>query len=122
MPHTQNKRKIGFEQESRVIQYLENLNYRIIKRNWFNSNRGEIDIIAIDPERFNEEYLVFIEVKYRKDLENSLKALPLSKQKQIKKLSLYYCKEMQINPLTTNISFDFIAVSERSLEHLQNIF
>jgi len=122
MSQIQNKRKIGFEQESKVIQYLEGLNYRIIERNWFNSNRGELDIIAVDPKRFNEEYLVFIEVKYRKELENSLNALPLSKQKQIKKLSLYYCKEMQINPSVTNISFDFIAISESCLEHIKNIF
>ncbi|MFZ4084272.1 MAG: YraN family protein [Vampirovibrionia bacterium] len=120
---SKNKREIGFDQETRVIWYLETLNYKILTRNWYNSNRGELDIIAIDPERFNEEYLVFIEVKYRKDsIDYSLNALSKTKQSKLKKLALYYCKKENINPLNINISFDFIALNDEQIEHIKNIF
>lgn len=48
----------GSEGESLAVKYLVELGYRIIKTN-FKSQKGEIDIIAID-----ENVLVFIEVKY----------------------------------------------------------
>ncbi len=117
-----NHRQLGFEKEKLAAEYLESLNYKIIEKNWHYSNRGEIDIIAIDPSRFNEKYLVFIEVKYRSyNIEESLKALSFEKQKQIKKLALYYLKKNKLK-LSTNISFDFIAISNDELKHLKNIF
>jgi putative endonuclease len=119
----QNQRQCGFEKETLVVNYLEKLGYEILIRNWYNSNRGELDIIAIDPERFNEKYLVFIEVKYRKNsIEHSLRALSKTKQSKLKKLALYYCKKENINPLSTNISFDFIALNDEQIEHIKNIF
>ena len=121
--HRQNQRQLGFEKETLVVNYLEKSGYEILTRNWYNSNRGELDIIAIDPERFNEEYLVFIEVKYRKDsIDYSLNALSKTKQSQLKKLAQYYCKKENINPLSTNISFDFIALNDGQIEHIKNIF
>ena len=102
----QNQRQLGFMKEALVVGYLEKQGYRILTRNWYNSNRGELDIIAIDPERFNEEYLIFIEVKYRKNsIDYSLNALSKTKQSKLKKLALYYCKKENINPLNINISF-----------------
>jgi putative endonuclease len=119
----QNQRQLGFEKETIVINHLKKLGYKILARNWYNSNRGELDIIAIDPERFNEEYLVFIEVKYRKDsIDYSLNALSKTKQSKLKKLALYYCKKENINPLNINISFDFIALNDEQIEHIKNIF
>ena len=119
----QNQRQLGFEKESLVVKYLEKHDYIILRRNWYNSNRGELDIVVIDPARFNEEYLVFIEVKYRKSsIDNCLKALSKTKQSKLKKLALYYCKEEKINPLNTNISFDFIALNDEQIEHIKNIF
>ena len=118
-----NKRQIGFDKESLAIAYLESQNYQILERNWHYSNKGEIDIIAIDPVRFQEDYLVFIEVKYRSyGISESLYSPNLGKQKQIKKLALYYLKKKLLNIDKTNISFDFIAISNEETQHIKNIF
>ena len=66
--------------------------------------------------------MIFIEVKYRSyGIKESLEALNLKKQKQIKKLALFYLKENKLK-LGTNISFDFIAISDEKLKHIKNIF
>jgi len=118
-----NLRKLGQEKETIVIDYLKQLGYQIKHRNWHYSNRGEIDIIAIDPSRFNTEYLIFIEVKYRKaSIDVGLQSLSKNKQIRLKKLALYYCKEASINPLDTAISFDFISLDDNQIEHIKDIF
>lgn len=63
----QNKRKVGNEKELLAGKFLEARGYQILQYNYFTRN-GEIDIVAL-----KEEYLVFIEVKYRK---NSLHGFP----------------------------------------------
>lgn len=118
-----NKRAIGSKTEKQASLYLEELGYQIIDRNWHFSNRGELDIIAIDPKRFNMEYLVFVEVRSRDEsLEMSLQSLGKSKQKRLKWLASRYLGENRINPDKVNISFDFIAISGTNLEHIKDIF
>ena len=56
-----NKREIGSGYEEMAAAYLIEQGYKIVVRN-FSGRRGEIDIIARDGE-----YLVFVEVKYRRD-------------------------------------------------------
>lgn len=56
-----NKREIGKEYEKKAAIFLESKGYKIIKCNYF-CRYGEIDIIAKESE-----YIVFIEVKYRKN-------------------------------------------------------
>ncbi len=56
--------KTGAEGEKRVANYLRNNGFAIVKRN-YTCRYGEIDIIAE-----NEEYILFVEVKTRK--ENSM--------------------------------------------------
>lgn len=56
--------KIGTEGEKRVANYLRKKGFTVIKQNYF-CRFGEIDIIAE-----NDEYILFVEVKTRK--ENSL--------------------------------------------------
>ena len=56
-----NCREIGAEYENRAVIFLKEKGYQIIKQN-FRCRQGEIDIIAKDGE-----YLVFTEVKYRKN-------------------------------------------------------
>ena len=50
-----NNRKLGFEKENIALKYLKSLDYEILETNWHFSNRGEIDIIAMDPNRFQEK-------------------------------------------------------------------
>ena len=56
--------KVGAEGEKRVANYLRQQGFSVLKRN-YTCRFGEIDIIAE-----NEEFLLFVEVKTRK--ENSL--------------------------------------------------
>ena len=56
-----NRRAVGAAYEAAAAAYLEKLGYRILERN-FRCARGEIDLIAE-----KDGYLVFIEVKYRKN-------------------------------------------------------
>lgn len=56
-----NKRKIGKEYEEKAVIFLKNKGYEIITCNYF-CRYGEIDIIAKE-----NGYIVFIEVKYRKN-------------------------------------------------------
>jgi len=58
-----NNREIGSEFEDAAAAYLESKGYVILERN-FGDRKGEIDIIAKDGKE-----LVFIEVKYRRNLE-----------------------------------------------------
>ncbi len=52
--------KTGAEGEKRVANYLQKKGFAIVKRN-FQSKYGEIDIIAE-----NDEFILFVEVKTRK--------------------------------------------------------
>ena len=56
-----NQREVGTKQESRAAEYLETLGYQILERN-FRCRFGEIDLIAA-----RGAYLVFVEVKLRRD-------------------------------------------------------
>ena len=56
----ENTRKTGAEKEEIAARYLQEMGFHIIARN-YRCRSGEIDIIGYD-----KEYLVFVEVKYRK--------------------------------------------------------
>ncbi len=117
-----NKRLYGGLYEEIACDYLIDEGYKILERNWHYSNRGELDIVALDPNRFGEEYLVFIEVKAREEsLIASLNALSFHKIKQLRKLAKAYLNFKKLKELETNICFDFIAISRGKLEHLKNV-
>ena len=80
------RHEIGKKGEDLAVNYLENLGYKIIERN-FTANQGEIDIIAKDKDE-----LVFIEVKTRT---NSMYGKPIEavnepKQKHLISTVKYY--------------------------------
>ena len=81
-----NKRTTGTHYEQVAGRYLETLGYKILEYN-FRCRSGEIDIIARDGR-----YLVFCEVKYRKDLSKGLPAAAVgfAKQLKISRCALYY--------------------------------
>ena len=76
-----NTRKIGTEYESRAAEWLEDIGYEILSRN-FRSSYGEIDLIARQGA-----CLVFVEVKYRKNSSSGKpeEAVSLQKQRKISK-------------------------------------
>lgn len=71
-----NKRAEGTAYENRAAQYLEAHGYQILAHN-YRCKQGEIDLIAKDGD-----YLVFVEVKYRKDARSGYGAEAVNRQKQ----------------------------------------
>ena len=63
-----NKREVGAAYEEAAAVFLEKNGVRILERN-FRCRQGEIDLIGRDGE-----YLVFFEVKYRKNADAGLPA------------------------------------------------
>lgn len=57
----QNRRQTGSHYEQEAACFLEKQGFKILERN-YRSSQGEIDIIAREGK-----YLVFVEVKYRKN-------------------------------------------------------
>jgi putative endonuclease len=116
-----NNREIGAQNEDLASKYLIEHGYIILDRNWHWSNRGELDIVALDPKRFGREYVVFIEVKYRSSSKlMSLMALNYSKIQQIKKLAQIYLERKNIDRRQF-ISFDYIAIHKNEIQHIKNI-
>jgi len=116
-----NNREIGAQNEDLASKYLKEQGYSILDRNWHWSNRGELDIVAVDPKRYGREYIVFVEVKYRSSSKlMSLMALNYSKIQQIKKLAQIYLERKNIDK-SQFISFDYIAIYKNEIQHIKNI-
>ncbi|MBI3385925.1 YraN family protein [Candidatus Gottesmanbacteria bacterium] len=58
------RQRLGKLGEDLAIEYLRRKGYRILERN-FKKHYGEIDIIALDPQK-SGTVLVFVEVKARR--------------------------------------------------------
>lgn len=116
-------KKTGDKGEDLAIELLESKGYTIIKRN-YRYGKGEIDIIAKDPQ---EEGLVFIEVKSRKNLEygSPEEAITKNKIKQLKRIAELYLYENEIKEILCR--FDVIAIlmlpgQKPQIEHYVNAF
>jgi len=116
-------KKTGDKGEVLAAEYLESKGYSIIKRN-YRYGKGEIDIIAKDPQ---EEGLVFIEVKSRKSLEygSPEEAITKNKIKQLKRIAELYLYENEIIEILCR--FDVIAIlmlpnQKPQIEHYVNAF
>lgn len=112
-----NKREIGSLYENRASNYLSKNGYVIIKKN-YRVKIGEIDIIAK-----NDNYLCFIEVKYRdKDsLASGAYAVDKNKQKTIYNVAKYY---MMVNNISDDIPcrFDVISIDGDNVSLIKNAF
>ena len=79
--------------ERYVCEHLENKGYKIICTN-YHSRYGEIDIICE-----NDKYIVFVEVKTRKNFlfSRAIEAVNKSKRLKIIKTALIYLSEINID-------------------------
>lgn len=89
-----NKRRIGAKYEQKAVEYLETKGYRILERN-YRCRQGEIDLIAL-----HENYLVFVEVKYRSDARRGYgsEAVNVQKQRRIIRAASWYMIREHIPP------------------------
>ncbi len=112
-----NTRKLGSEKEELVCRYLEAQGMRIVERNFRNA-RGEIDIIG-----YHGDYLVFVEVKYRRNqaLGGAMASVDMRKMRQICKTADYYRMLHHIGDFS-KIRYDVVAVQGQEMEWVQNAF
>lgn len=112
-----NKRLIGASYEEKATEYLKEAGLRILERN-YRIRSGEIDIIAKD-----QEYIVFVEVKYRKtaSLGHPEEAVNFNKIKQICKVANHYRIYKKHSP-NQKYRFDVIAVEGDDIHWYKNAF
>ena len=110
-----NKREIGKKFEDVAKEYLINNGYEIIESN-FSTRIGEIDIIAK-----NDEYLCFIEVKYRKSgsMVKGLYAVNKEKQRTIYNVAKVYMLAKKIKS-DTACRFDVISIDGEDITLIKN--
>ena len=112
-----NKRRIGTVWEAAAAEYLTGVGYTILEKN-FRCREGEIDLIAREGG-----YLVFVEVRYRKNTAKGhpLETVNLVKQRKICRVSQYYLMKNRILP-DTPVRYDVAAVLGDEIKILKNAF
>lgn len=112
-----NKRKLGQEKEVLAAEYLTEQGYHVLERNFY-SRAGEIDIIAQD-----KEYLVFIEVKYRKNAAagHPEEAVTKAKQRRLVMAARYYLTVRRL-PQAALCRFDVVAITGEKIRLIRDAF
>ncbi|WNC72954.1 YraN family protein [Thalassotalea psychrophila] len=92
--------------EQAALDYLLTLKLNLIERN-FSCKLGEIDLIMQD-----KEFLVFVEVKYRKSTHfgEPSEMVSASKQKKICKTAQIYLQKHGLNEYNTFCRFDVVSI------------
>lgn len=107
----------GVKSEKQALAYLQAQGLSLICQNYY-CRFGEIDLIMRD-----QETLIFIEVRYRKnnDFGGALASITRRKQDKIVKTAKHYLAQLDSEPYCR---FDVIAIDQQS-EHpqwIQNAF
>ena len=112
-----NNRATGSDREKQAAEYLEQQGMRIVERN-FRCKLGEIDLIG-----WHQNYLVFVEVKYRSNngKGSAVEAVDARKQRRICKVADSYRKIHHIGN-QTGIRYDVVAIQGEKIEWITNAF
>lgn len=110
----------GAKGEEIAVKFLKNNGYVILERNWY-SGKKEIDIIATE-----KDWLVFIEVKTRKDFSFGFpeEAVTPKKEAFLKEAADAY---IEAHPQYSKIRFDIISIllthdKAEEIKHLEDVF
>jgi len=112
-----NNRAVGTQYEQMAAEYLVKQGYQILEKN-FRCKQGEIDLIAKE-----ENYLVFVEVKYRatKESGNPADAIDKKKQGRIYRTAEYYlyhcCYGQELS-----CRFDVVVILGEEITLIRNAF
>lgn len=110
------RKAMGFLGENISCKYMENLGYVILETNY--KRRGfEIDIICQ-----KNDLLVFVEVKYKKDLSfgHPLEAIDIKKQERIRQGAKRYIYENNLEKY--DVRFDCIGILDKKIIYVENGF
>lgn len=112
-----NKRSLGSAWEEKVCTFLKREGCEILEKN-YRSKRGEIDLVVRDGR-----YLVFVEVKYRKNSAAGYpeEAVDYRKQLKISRTAQDYLLKNRL-PETTPCRFDVVAVCGGQIRHIKHAF
>lgn len=112
-----NKRAIGSAMEEKAADFLKKEGYHILKRN-YRCKVGEIDLIVTDGR-----YLIFVEVKFRKNtaLGTPQEAVTCYKQRKISKTAAWYLTENGLD-VYTPCRFDIVAIEGEHISHMKDAF
>ncbi|MCR5301678.1 MAG: YraN family protein [Lachnospiraceae bacterium] len=112
-----NKRKVGFKKEDEAARFLTECGLEILELN-FSNRFGEIDLIAKD-----EDFIVFVEVKYRKNpvLGHPEEAVGISKARTISKVADHYRLYRKLSA-DTKFRFDVVAIEGEQIRWHRNAF
>lgn len=117
MTRGENTRKIGARYEAQAAVFLEKQGYHVLEKN-YRCRIGEIDLVARDGA-----YLVFVEVKYRRDNKKggAAAAVSAAKQKTISRVADYYMKVHGIYA-DQSVRFDVVAFDGEEMELIRDAF
>lgn len=109
---------IGDQGEKKAQEYLEDLGYKIVEKN-YKVYSGEIDLIAI-----KEGYLVFVEVKSRKDSNYGYgyEAVDYNKQKKIKLAAQIYYHSKAMENYQPRFDVIEIYTEDEVINHFEDAF
>lgn len=112
-----NKRQTGNEKELQAAAYLEEQGMQIVEHN-FRNRQGEIDLIGM-----HQGYLVFVEVKYRSNIEKgyALSAVDFRKQRQICKVADFYRVSHHVGT-NVGVRYDVVGIQGDEISWIQNAF
>lgn len=112
-----NKRSLGSLKEDLAVNYLENLGYTILERNFW-TRFGEIDIIA-----YHLDTIIFIEVKYRDNIAFGYpeESITPKKQHSIRNAALYYMSKKRLS-VDMPYRFDAVLIIKDTIRHIENAF
>ncbi len=110
----------GHFYEHLAEEYLSAKGYDLVDRNYHSSNKGEIDIIMKD-----NDYYVFVEVKYMKFSEDYsiYERITKTKKKRLYKAVSYWLARHKLYDVTWRVDFVGIVTNQSKTEilHYQNI-
>lgn len=111
-----NKRRIGAAYEQAAAEYLTGLGYEIITAN-YRCPLGEIDLVARDGA-----YIVFIEVKYRRNLDagSPFEAVNAKKQQTIRRVAQWYLAEHKLDDVP--VRFDAAGILGNEITVIKDAF
>ena len=107
---------IGSEAERYARVFLEQRGLIFIMQN-YRCRTGEIDLIMQDGDE-----LVFVEVKYRSNIQhgNAIEFFHASKKRKFESAVMHYMQEKELNPSVVPHRIDLVGIEGKGKEH-QNI-
>ena len=112
----ENHREIGTVYENKAVLFLQEKGFQILERNFY-TRFGEIDIIAMD-----RDYLVFVEVKYRRNADSGVpaEAVTLQKQRHIRMTAQYYLYSRRYGDIPCR--FDVVSILAQEIQWIKDAF